>query len=95
MAKSPWKYYTIKNKDIDFYLDEYMLPGKYFGKQHYGFVKNNFRITNLNYMHKYVAYMGQYLIRKKFYQWNVGNKVWEFLKFTKPFNFRSKKKKKK
>lgn len=44
-------------------------------------------------MHKYKFYQGNTYVEKQFCIYNIGNKGYEFLKFTKPFYFRSKKKK--
>ncbi len=93
MAKSSWKFYNFNYTDIYKYLQEYRLPTKYQENQYYGFVKNNFKLNTLNYMHSYKFYQGNKYIVKKFCIYNIGNKGYEFLKFTKPFFFRSKKKK--
>ena len=94
MAKSAWKFYNFTPKDIYLYLYEYKLPIRHQEKQYYGLVKNNFKFNTLNYMHFYKFYQGQNYVTKKFFIYNVGSVGKEFLKFTKPFFFRSKKKKK-
>lgn len=93
MAKSVWKFYNFNIKDIYHYLYEYRLPSKYQEMQYYGFVKNSFTLNTLNYMHNYKFYQGNNYISKKFWIYNLNSKGYEFLKFTKPFHFRSKKKK--
>lgn len=94
MAKSAWKFYNFTTKDIYYYLDEYRLPTKYQEQQHYGIVSNSFKFNPINYMHIYKFHQGNSRITKRFSIFNIGNKGKEFLKFTKPFFFRSKKKKK-
>lgn len=94
MAKSSWKYFNMNTNDIYMYLSEYKLPTKYQNLQHYGFVKNDFKLNPLNYMHTYKFYQGNSYILKKFCMYNIGNKGYEFLKYTKPYYFRSKKKNK-
>jgi hypothetical protein len=93
MAKSSWKFYNFNVKDIYHFLQEYRLPTKYQELQYYGFVSNEFKLNTINYMHSYKFYQGNNYVVKKFSIYNIGNKGKEFLKFTKPFNFRSKKKK--
>lgn len=93
MAKSSWKFLGYTLTDIYTYLDEYRLPTKYQSLQYYGLVKNSFKLNNLNYMHKYKFHQGNNFITKKFCIYNLTNKGYEFLKYTKPFYFRSKKKK--
>lgn len=94
MAKSSWKFFNFTTKDIYSYLEEYKLPIRHQEKQYYGFVSNSFKLNTLNFMHTYKFYQGNNYIYKKFSIYNIGNKGKEFLKFTKPFFFRSKKKKK-
>lgn len=93
MAKSSWKFLNFTNKDIYMYLYEYSLPGKNQEEQFYGDVSNNFKFNNINYMHHYKFYLGNNYISKKFSAYAINLKAKEFLKFTKPFFFRSKKKK--
>ena len=45
-------------------------------------------------MYKYLFYIGNSFIWKRFRIFNLKNQANEFLKFTKPFNYKSKKKKK-
>ena len=92
MAKSAWKFYNFNSLDIYLYLDEYKLPLRHKEKQSYGLVSNNFKLNSLNYMHSYKFYLGNIYVNKKFFIYNIGNTGKEFLKFTKPFCFRSKKK---
>lgn len=94
MAKSSWKFSNFTTKDIYYYLNEYRLPIQYQEKQFYGLVSNSFKFNTLNFMHFYKFYQGNNYVTKKFSIYNIGNKGKEFLKFTKPFFFRSKKKKK-
>lgn len=93
MAKSAWKFYNFNVKDIYHYLYEYRLPSKYQAMQFYGLVNNSFTLNTLNYMHSYKFYQGNTYLKKKFSIYNLNSKGYEFLKFTKPFNFKSKKKK--
>jgi hypothetical protein len=83
--------YTVN--DIYYYLNEYKLPGKYQEKQFFGNVTNSFKFNSINYMHFYKFHQGNNYVDKKFFIYNIGRKGLEFLKFTKPFHFRSKKKK--
>jgi hypothetical protein len=83
--------YTVS--DVYCYLDEYKLPGKYQENQFFGKVLNSFKFNSINYMHFYKFHQGNNYVTKKFSMFNIGNKGKEFLKFTKPFHFRSKKKK--
>lgn len=93
MAKSAWKFYNLLSKDIYLYINEYKLPIRHQEKQFYGFVSNSFKLNSLNYMHSYKFYQGNSYVMRKFFLYNIGNTGKEFLKFTKPFFFRSKKKK--
>lgn len=93
MAKSAWKFFNYNVKDIYHFLQEYRLPTKYSCSQTYGLVKNDFKLNPINYMHNYKFYQGNTYVDKQFCIYNIGNKGYEFLKFTKPFYFRSKKKK--
>lgn len=93
MAKSSWKFYNLTTHDIYLYLNEYKLPTRYQERQFYGTVLNSFKLNPLNYMHTYKFYQGNTYIIKKFFIYNIGRTGKEFLKFTKPFFFRSKKKK--
>lgn len=94
MAKSSWKFFNLNTSDIYFYLKEYKLPLKYLGLQYYGEVSNSFKLNPINYMHFYKFYQGKNIVIKKFSIFSIGRQGKEFLKFTKPFYFRSKKKKK-
>lgn len=93
MAKSSWKFFNYTTTDIYYYLNEYKLPIQHQEKQNFGLVSNSFKLNPLNYMHTYKFYQGNSYTYKKFSIYNIGNKGKEFLKYTKPFFFRSKKKK--
>jgi hypothetical protein len=93
LAKSAWKFYNFTSYDIYMYLNEYRLPIRYQEKQFYGLSDNNIRFNLLNYMHTYKFYQGNSYVNKKFFIYNIGKRGSEILKFTKPFFFRSKKKK--
>ena len=92
VAKSAWKF--LKTNQLEFYKYniELKLLTKDQGQQVVGFVKNNFIINNINYSFKYIAHLGDSFLNKKFYKYCVGLKMREFLKFKKPFYYRSKKK---
>lgn len=94
MAKSSWKFYNFTTKDVYYYINEYKLPLKYLELQYYDKTSNSFKINTLNYMHTFKFYQGKTSIIKKFSIFNLGRTAKEFLKFTKPFHFKSKKKKK-
>ncbi len=93
MAKSSWKFLKISKNDIYKYNDEFKLMTEKQGNQSCGLTKNNLQINNINYMHKYTFYLGNCYTSKYFFTYCVGSKGKEFLKFTKPFTFKSKKKK--
>ena len=93
MAKSSWKFYNFTTRDIYLYLSEYKLPTRHQEKQFYGFALNSFKLNSLNYMHFYKFYQGNSYVIKKFFIYNIGRTGKEFLKFTKPFSFKFKKKK--
>lgn len=93
MAKSAWKFLKTDQKQLYMHNYEYKLLIKNQGYQKYGFVKNSFIINNINYGFKYVSHIGNEYLHKKFYKYCIGLKMREFLKFKKPFYFRSKKKK--
>ena len=95
MARAAWKFFKTNIEEIYFYLKEYKLISHKKNKGHANFKKNNFVINPLNYMYKYLFYIGNSFIWKKFRIFNWKNQAKEFLKFTKPFNYKSKKKKKK
>lgn len=94
MAKSAWKFYKFNINEIYYYLDEYKLISHNQGSQYWGTINSNFTINPINYMHTYNFYQGNCYTIKKFSLYNLKSKGFEFLKFTKPFNYRSKKKKK-
>lgn len=75
------------------YLKEYKLQNKYKGRQICKSKNNILLINNLNYMHRYVFHQGSLFIKKQFYPYCIRSVAYCFLKFTKPFFFRSKKKK--
>jgi hypothetical protein len=93
VAKSAWKF--LKTNQIEFYKynTEFKLLIKNQGYQEIGLVKNSFIINNINYSFRYAAYIGDTFINKKFYNYCVGLKMRQFLKFKKPFHYRSKKNK--
>ena len=95
MAKSAWKFSKFTNRDITLYLEDLKKVQKLQGKKKIYDVKNNIFINNLNYMHKYSFHLGNLFIFKRFNPMLINSKPSEFLKFTKPFNYRSKKKKNK
>ena len=76
------------------YFIEFRLLSKNQGLQYYGLVKNSHIINNLNYMHTYCLNLGNCFLEKSYYKYSVGLNGYSFLKFKKPFNYRSKKKKK-
>lgn len=75
------------------YIDEYKAPLKKKNTQVAGFVKNYFQINNINYMHSYTFHIGNAITYRNFYSYCIRSKAKEFLKFTKPFYYHSKKKK--
>jgi hypothetical protein len=75
-------------------MDEFKLITENQGFQRFGLIKNNLIINNINYMHTYKFHLGNCFILKKFSEYCVNYRGGEFLKFTKPFSFISKKKKK-
>ena len=76
------------------YVKEFKLLQEKQGLQKYGLVKNSFIINNINYMHKYYFSLGNSYFRKSFFPYNSRLNGYSFLKFKKPFSFKSKKKKK-
>ena len=93
MSRSAWKYFKLNLEDIEYYLYEYKLLIKNKGRQSAGLVKNNLIINTLNYMHKYIFHQGSTYVKRRFYKYNLRSTGYAFLKFRKPFWFRSKKKK--
>ena len=94
MGRSSWKFFSTNIREIYLYLKEYKLiiHNKNLGIA--GFKKNNFVVNPLNYMYKYLFHVGKSFVWKRFRIYNLKNQAKEFLKFTKPYHFRSKKKKK-
>jgi hypothetical protein len=76
------------------YSDEFKLLIEKQGYQNMDLVNNNLIINNINYMHRYVFYLGNCYISRQFAPYCISSKGSEFLKFNKPFHFKSKKKKK-
>ena len=93
MAKSAWKFLNFNKNQLYRYLFDIRQTQKLQGLQHVQLVKNNITINNLNYMHTYRFHLGNYFVTKRFYYYTIRSKCLEFLKFKKPFHFRSKKKK--
>ena len=93
MAKSKWKFLKITQNDIYNYINEYKLPLKKKNQQSVGLTSHRFQVNNINYMHRYLFHLGSQYTSKKFYSYSIRLKALEFLKFKKPFHFRSKKKK--
>jgi hypothetical protein len=94
VAKSAWKFLQARQEDFYLYNKEFKLLYENQGKQYAGFRYNNFIINNLNYMHWYTFHLGNCFTDRHFSPYSVSSKASEFLKYTKPFHFRSKKKKK-
>ncbi len=95
MAKSAWKFLQARREDFYKYNYEFKLLRENQGRQDAGFRGNNFVINNINYMHWYTFHLGNCTTERHFCKYAVGAKAGEFLKYTKPFHIRSKKKKKK
>lgn len=93
MAKSKWKFFKITENDIYNYIVEYKLPLKKKNQQSVGLTSKKLQINNINFMHRYLFHLGCQYTSKKFFGYAVGLKALQFLKFKKPFHFRSKKKK--
>jgi ABC-type cobalamin/Fe3+-siderophores transport system ATPase subunit len=93
VAKSAWKFLRTNKKEIYLYKDEFKLLTKKQGHQVIGYVKSNHIINNINFTFNCAVHLGKYIVFKKFYYNSIRSKIGEFLKFTKPFHFRSKKKK--
>jgi hypothetical protein len=94
VAKSAWKFLKTNKKEIYLYIEEFKLIEEDQGYKSFGFVKNNLLINNINHTFRYKFHIGNYYTIKKFSKYCVGLKGGEFLKFTKPFSYVSKKKKK-
>lgn len=94
VAKSAWKFLRTNQIEIYMYNIEFKLLLKQQGYQSLGFVKNNHMINNINHTFKCWVHLGKYTLEKNFYSHSIKSKVGEFLKFTKPFYFYSKKKNK-
>jgi hypothetical protein len=76
------------------YTEELKLIDEDKGYKYFGTTKNTLVVNNINFTFRYKFHIGNYYIVKKFTKYCVGLKGKEFLKFTKPFSFISKKKKK-
>jgi len=94
LAKSSWKFLKTQKDEIYLYIKELKLLNEEKGKKRFGLVTNSHIINNINYTFNYKFNIGNYYVVKKFSIYCVGLKGREFLKFTKPFNYTSKKKKK-
>jgi hypothetical protein len=78
------------------YIKESKLLNENKGFKNFGLVENNnLIINNINYTFNFKFNLGNYYVVKKFSLYCIGLKGKEFLKFCKPFNYISKKKKKK
>ena len=94
MAKSAWKFLKTNQEEIYLYTEEMKLIDEDKGFKHFGLTKNSLIINNINYTFRYKFHIGNYFTVKRFSKYCVGFKGREFIKFTKPFCFISKKKKK-
>lgn len=95
VAKSAWKFLKTNLGEIYKYASELKLIKKQQGKQSIGFVENNHLINTINYTFRCFVYLGKYSMKKRFSVFSIKSKVGQFLKYTKPFHYISKKKKKK
>lgn len=93
MSRSAWKFFKLDLDSIEYYLEEYKLLVKNKNRQSAGLVKNSLVLNPLNYMYRYVFYQGSTYAQRRFYKYNLRSIGYAFLKFRKPFWFRSKKKK--
>jgi hypothetical protein len=94
VARASWKFLQTNLTEIYNYIVEYKKLKEYQGKQRIYKVKNYLTINKLNFMHIYTLHQGKFYIFKRFYKYNINSKVGDYLKTTKPFNYKSKKKKK-
>ena len=91
VAKSAWKFYQTNLREIYLYLVEYTLLSRNKNRQRYGLAKNNLRLNSINYMYRYNFHQGCNFTRRRFFKYCIGSVATCFLKFRKPFWFRSKK----
>jgi ribosomal protein S19 len=94
VAKSAWKFLQTNQEEIYNYIQEFKLIIENQGFRYIGLKSNGMIINGLNYMHRYSFYLGNSYAKKQFASYCIGSKAGEFLKYTKPFNYRSKKKNK-
>jgi hypothetical protein len=94
MAKSSWKFLKTNKTEIYLYIKESRLLNENKGYKKFGLVNNSLIINNINYTFNFKFNLGNYYVVKKFSEYCIGLKGREFLKFSKPFNYISKKKKK-
>ena len=92
MAKSAWKFLRTNYGEINLYTREFKLLIEERGRVKIGLVKNNFIVNNINFTLKCKGHLGQIIFNKQFSIFDINSKLGQFMKFTKPFNFRSKKK---
>lgn len=94
MAKSAWKFLKTNQEEIYNYIKEFKLIIENQGFRFIGLKDNYMVINSINYMHRYSFYQGNNYVNKQFSIYCIGSKAGEFLKYTKPFSYRSKKKNK-
>ena len=94
MAKSTWKFFKTNRKELRLYAKEMKLLREKKSLQYYGLENNTLRLNTINWMHNYFFYLGNSFIKKLFFCECINMPVKRFLKFKKPFNYKSKKKKK-
>lgn len=93
MARTAWKFSKLYKDEINLYNKEFKLLKEKQGKQIIGLKSRNLIINPINYTYRYIFHLGNCFISKTFIAFCIKSKGLQFLKFTKPFNFRSKKKK--
>jgi hypothetical protein len=76
------------------YNEEFKLLTEKQGFQNFGLVTNAYVLNNLNYTHRFTYNLGNCFVEKSFFPFCIGLSSAAFLMFKKPFNFKSKKKKK-
>jgi hypothetical protein len=94
LAKSSWKFLKTDISQIYLYTKEVKLLDDEKGYKRLNLNNNDLIINNINYTFNYKFNLGNYYVTKKFSEYCIGLKGKEFLKFCKPFNYISKKKKK-
>ena len=92
LAKSAWKFSKTNKLQLYRYLFDIRQMQKLQGLQRVKNIKNSLIINSINYMHTYTFHLGNCFVKKRFYFFTIKSKSLEFLKFKKPFYFRSKKK---